>query len=402
VDDLIGAIVKKFPKTLTEPTDIASLKVLTQSNSSNFTVTNLDNRQRLTAVPDDSTVVVTVRSPTGASVPISGDHERLWLLLYQAKVAGDFLQIIQANPALPFSGTSLYIRESYKEIYTIINNMCTQKSRFLLLGNPGIGKSCFLIYMLYRLLAEKKTVVLRRSSELVCYLFTNGQVTSTGNVSDFAAILNNPDVWYLCDTIPEPGTVAAKTVLTCSPSRQNFKLFEKYQQRQTLYLPIWNLDEVHLLRTVFRDIAEAKVTEQFGKIGGIPRYIFAEEDLDVLISKGLNRSFEKITEATGELDGTEDFSHILIHIVPENQYAAYSLNFASKYIGSLVLDRFQQREIQKLRNFLGASNQIPFSKRLKGGLFEAWAHQILQKGGKFSIRCLEQKKRKINIDHSTL
>jgi len=317
--------------------------------------------------------------------------QRLWQDLYNASIDGDFLKMKQANPKrLPFPGNLLFIRESYTEIYKIIFTS-TDYSRFLLLGNPGIGKSCFLIYLLYRLLLERQTVVLRRSGDLLCYLFHNGQVTSSDNIAHYDGILNVPSTWYLVDTVPDPGAVVAKTVLTCSPRRETYKLFERYQQRVTLYLPIWDSNELKCLqKNVFTDVTYYVMRERFGKVGGIPRLIFSKEDLDDEITKAMGRStFDKCTAATGVLEGGDDLSHVLIHILPQtDNFQKYSVDFASKYISGKLVKLFEQRELQKFRNFLGASGQIPIGGSLRGGLFEGWAHNILQKGGTFAIRKL--------------
>jgi len=166
-------------------------------------------------------------------------------------------------------------------------------------------------------------------------------------------------VWYLVDTVPDPGTVMAKTVLTCSPCRQNYKRFERYQQRMTLYLPIWNSDEVKLLQNVvFTDMAEATVNERFGKVGGVPRLIFSTTDLDKEIDRAMGRSsFEKCTESSGILEGGDDLSHVLIHIVPDIDYREYTVQFGSKYIADKLVELFIQKELQKLCSFLGWKSQ---------------------------------------------
>jgi len=321
------------------------------------------------------------------------DVVELWQDFYHAVVYGDFLKIKQANAKrLPFQGNLLFLRKCYTDILTIITSS-TDYSRFLLLGNPGIGKSCFLIYLLFELLQHKQTVVLRRSGDLgLCFLFQNGQVSCTANISDFVGVLNNPATWYLVDTVPDPGSVMAKTVFACSPRRDNYKLFERYQQRVTLYFPVWSYDEIIFARApLFSDMYADTVVDRFAKVGGIPRLVFSNEDLDDKIKDALGRSsFDKCTDATGVLEGENDVSHVLIHIVadPDQAYQKHTVNFASKYIGEELVKWFEVRERQKLRSLLGMSGRVPYSGRLQGSLFEAWAHQILVRGGKFPIRRL--------------
>jgi len=233
-------------------------------------------------------------------------------------------------------------------------------------------------------------VVLRRQRDMVCYLFSNRQVKATKNIADYYTTLNDPDVWYLVDTVPDPGGVRAKTVFTCSPRRTVFKEFERYLLRITLYLPTWTCPEVDQLRvTIFNTMDMNKMYERFDLIGGIPRLIFSQTNLEEAVSAAINRSsFEKCTQMNGILEGSEDISHVLVHLEPDQDYTDPVVKFGSSYIKQKLVEFFSDRELQKLRSFLTTSPQLTFSGSLRGGLFEGWADQILIRGGTFQTRNL--------------
>ncbi|CAJ0847754.1 1586_t:CDS:2 [Entrophospora sp. SA101] len=55
---------------------------------------------------------------------------------------------------------ALYVREEYKDIYhLLINNSSTGSChKFIVTGTSGVGKSCFLVYFLIRLLYECENI----------------------------------------------------------------------------------------------------------------------------------------------------------------------------------------------------------------------------------------------------
>src|SRR5947207_607657 len=71
-------------------------------------------------------------------------------------------------------------------------------TKFLITGTSGIGKSCFLIYVLIQLLCENATVIFQSSKYEYFYYFENLTMIS-GSFKDFLPI--NKSTWYLADGI---------------------------------------------------------------------------------------------------------------------------------------------------------------------------------------------------------
>ena len=74
---------------------------------------------------------------------------------------------IGENPII--GGSMLYIRECYSRFYDIVKKVGT----CAMIGVPGVGKSCFLIYFILRLLfesTEDQRVIFEPNSK-VLYLF---------------------------------------------------------------------------------------------------------------------------------------------------------------------------------------------------------------------------------------
>jgi hypothetical protein len=98
----------------------------------------------------------------------------------------------------------LFIRKSYRLLYQeLINKSKAGLKKFLITGTSGIGKSCFLIYLLMQLLCKDFTVIFQPINDEYLYCFENLELTR-GKYSDFLDILASPDTWYLADGITSP------------------------------------------------------------------------------------------------------------------------------------------------------------------------------------------------------
>jgi len=71
---------------------------------------------------------------------------------------------------------ALYVREEYKDIYhLLINNSLTgSHHKLVVTGTSGVGKSCFLIYFLIRLLYECENITIifqshKKSQKFYCF-----------------------------------------------------------------------------------------------------------------------------------------------------------------------------------------------------------------------------------------
>ena len=73
------------------------------------------------------------------------------------ELKGSFLDVPEV---VQFTGCdSLYIREAYTELHDLINKAENEKMHVVITGTPGIGKSLFAVYVLYRALKEGRDVL---------------------------------------------------------------------------------------------------------------------------------------------------------------------------------------------------------------------------------------------------
>ncbi|CAG8689323.1 7310_t:CDS:2 [Funneliformis mosseae] len=239
--------------------------------------------------------------------------------------------------------TKLIIRQAYNDLWNNINSSVESGifRRYTITGNPGIGKSYFLFYLLYILRCKGATVVFDRQIDKKYIIFTGENVYITFYDDMVESFLNNPTTWYLVDTKPPP-YVHAITILVCSPNKAYYKEFRKMLKSTIRYMPIWSWNEIVKCRNLlYTDIIDSELIKYYNHWGGIPRFVLekaGDPSQDLLLEQAIvSISLEKCLQSVGELDTSEEES---------------------------------------------------ITSSFRGQLFEGYVHNLLRNGGEFNIRNL--------------
>ncbi|KAH9180779.1 hypothetical protein EDB89DRAFT_66709 [Lactarius sanguifluus] len=154
----------------------------------------------------------------------------------------------------------LLVRKEYEDAYSELRSYQSipEESRgggVVVLGQPGIGKTCFLYYLLFRLLSEEKTVAFQRGDIFV--LFTETGVQICGSTGLDAAIIPH-GTWALADShtgferpceafLDASGAGTAWVVQTASPSKSNYERWQKEQDARLFWMQVVPFDELNAL-----------------------------------------------------------------------------------------------------------------------------------------------------------
>jgi len=189
------------------------------------------------------------------------------------------------------TNSELFVRECYEPLFssilghlrpaTVDSPLAQRERRFVIAGQPGIGKSVLIWVIAYRLLTEQPgRAIVYFDNTNTCYVIVPGEpvyicppvaVPKLPHSPELAAL--NPV--FLCDSIIPP-TPPFPCVVVSSPGRLARLASEELQQQYMpwLYVPVPTEEEVLRMREVaFQHEPEAIVRQRMALWGPNPRYV---------------------------------------------------------------------------------------------------------------------------------
>jgi hypothetical protein len=181
----------------------------------------------------------------------------------------------------------IFVRESYERLYDLL----FLEKYTLINGNPGIGKSYFALYTMYRLMQEKE-----KAYNIIYVNKVNGysafisedeiKVVSDLDCRDLTVRGNKErkeKTWYIHDCGTQLGkpdmlisSICGRTVVCSSPAKSKCADFVKKGDDygiSTLFMPPWSLLECQAWNTVGNQV---NYEERFWHWGGQARKVFSK------------------------------------------------------------------------------------------------------------------------------
>jgi hypothetical protein len=235
-------------------------------------------------------------------------------------------------------------------LYVAIRNVQIEDriASVVVTGSPGIGKSVFALYFMWRWYKENPTAdgfVYEDTLDELRYF-------SRKNVGS-ATVYTRKDRYKIPRGIPyfvdlkervEPVIAGAYwapqfTVVFSSPDNARFKEFLKTGRQ--LVMPPWQASEIleaHSLIPKYRQINREIVDSQFEIYGGVPRYVFGEKltegrrSMDeALNKKGVECSKKVFSLVHDEVEPA--LSHLILQMVPtDGTFQTYVLLPATYWV----------------------------------------------------------------------
>ncbi len=293
------------------------------------------------------------------------------------------------------------IRDCYLRLFDRIANR-VPLLRVSLSGTPGIGKTSFLIYFLWRLL-RSEIESLNKYPRILFHdkkgdrfvLHEDGSVYPLVDQPGYAEDQeNHPNMWYLVDSVAPELTRYLNILLVTSPNENLIKDHNKDAiPFCTLYMPLWDENEIEALIT-FKGGDSKVIHENKKKFGNIPRSLFTSQG-DSL--SGLEKAWEKavggVTRHTliNVLSGSEKDAkifHYVIHVdvpnwrnvdpVTENDFTGTRLKFASQMTQDAIIRNLCEVRSGELESLLEEAATASIASSLCGSIFEAYVLRIMQ------------------------
>lgn len=326
----------------------------------------------------------------------------------------------------------LFVRKSYVDLHTLIHDTYKSTLAVIITGNPGIGKTYFSLYELYRLSKKQPTYdgvkyVVYTSVPLnlhFCFCFGSDECIPINDIGEVAKFLD-PEAIYLFDAgykgdgrCISPVLGARRTIVFSSPAEKNYKLFRDSlppphdcsMRYVTLYMPVWSWDELETWCELRKEPADQRtlIKEKFMVQGGIPRYVLepalTTDSLKEKVSTVITTNSFNVLLNMGGNQNTDKVSHQIFHLKLDNKqvtgegeeedvseeeqidYGKASLTFASLFVREAVFREYKQKCQSHIVNKIAAKRRL--FDQTDADLFELCVHSGLTKGGKFNVRCL--------------
>ncbi|KAG2966606.1 hypothetical protein PC120_g27073 [Phytophthora cactorum] len=243
---------------------------------------------------------------------------------------GDWLEFPALLPLT--ERQKLYVRCSYKSIATqALTKVDPNRRKYAVItGTPGIGKSVFVYYVMWRLIKDKMRVLFITRQPPIYFdgstIHECKQLPYSGNQQFWS-----PDLWCLVDSV-DPTNVAGMPIECCSvllastPRRDCIGEFKKLVPTpDVFYMPLWTTEELATIASMYPHAAVAW-QNRFECLGGVPRLVLQDIETDPqawLMSACNSCSLDDcimLVSIYSEVNSKTKIAQILIHIHSQEPY----------------------------------------------------------------------------------
>ncbi|KAI8828112.1 hypothetical protein BJ741DRAFT_713848 [Chytriomyces cf. hyalinus JEL632] len=302
----------------------------------------------------------------------------------------------------------LFVRKCYEDVFALLMNRIGQGLEcFGISGTPGVGKSLFVIYILYRLLKDRDAfpvvatpsastsassssllasssrsfkpirVLYHAGSSYICYDLETYSVVGKSKL-DAEVIVRQPDTFYIIDgRDSQPAPSSCVSLFIASPRSDHYKEFVKQRKAMEWYFPTWASAELQSCHDgCYLTLPMVTVLERYRRYGGVARSIFYPNQ---------PKAPDKMEAALADVDAVKGVRNIgnptkiFLHVIvsDDGQYQFKCVDIASDYIGEQLWEKHAAQMITNLKEmFGGCPNEI------SRHLFEIYGHRVFSTGGR--------------------
>ncbi|KIL69383.1 hypothetical protein M378DRAFT_21547 [Amanita muscaria Koide BX008] len=275
-------------------------------------------------------------------------------------------------------------------------------------GQPGVGKSVFLIYVLLRRLANGMTTVYCDRGAYVHIFDDTGvrrltlsdgsRIPELDNNSECCALVNLGDKLKLVPDVFYPQLRKGRVVVATSPSKEHWRSFSHEHLARVCCMPTWEWGPLYFASLLYAhkdlntfDLDHCETLQStYSVFRGIPRFCFWSLNPIVLrMQKAeIKNALDSITflddfahAISGQLPFNPNTSHRLVRVEPvDNEWLMTRTEIKSNHIAELIFERIRiltkARFLEKLMEYLA----YPNAHGPAGILFEQAAHYSIRKG----------------------
>ena len=319
---------------------------------------------------------------------------------YSSESKIDFIEMLDFPPMVNLNPeySRVYVRLCYVALFAKLVEL-VRKGRFnaMVTGNPGVGKSYFYLYVIFRFIKDpsllgKWRLVINSGEH---FHILNGDTFEAVHPPEILAIQSDKDILRLVDGKTAPGKLTGwkgSTVLFSSPSNASLEnrptdLMKGYESYY-FFMPVWEDEELkdanELLDVSLRQ-SEAELMKKVELAGHIPRFVLLKETtLDMLLmdiravlnTANLLSLLSFVKEKIGV--GDSNYSHRFLKMAPMDSSrtvrAGFCLDFLSRGISRLALIESEKQVVAEFKKF-ALENKDSDSAKFRGTIYEFLIHR---------------------------
>ena len=312
----------------------------------------------------------------------------------------------------------LFVRSCYNDIWGQIDQhyftggqFVTDRRTvdgFVVSGNPGIGKSCFLDFCLHKLLEMRKSVCYFYGKDNSAIIFKADGTVEEYKIADNHDGAFASEVDFLLIDPPENGDAnflggrkglkKKKFILAVSPDRNNCQAIRKDTSTIELYMGTCSLQESKGMRVTCyeQEVTEERLVLRYEEFGGIPRCLFQlylGDDEDKTLNKYRDHQLAALEDVVANpkridnMVSSDIFKSLwtIYHMEPvidannNVDYGKYTIGPCCSNAAIRIRDHLMKKEVRELWEiFLSTRRELG---ALRGIRYEAYAHKkILTEG----------------------
>ena len=289
-----------------------------------------------------------------------------------------------------------YVRDCYKEIADIM--LKKRPHRMSLLGSSGIGKSNFMVYLIWHRFqdSELKDFPVFLHQRDIIYRFQKGEepkkvgANTLWSGPEQALYIMDADIdvehGVYCQSL---WITSARRPETAASSTEHFKQADNCGGQ--FFMPPWTLTEMLSGEVMtLHKLNEEVVKERFGIFGGTARLVLrldetrAGVDRRKLVEAVQSADALQCLKVSSDMKALSRTTHLLVKMMPWPDFIWFDVQLSSPYVRQELVKRNRQDNSEELwkRMREGMITGIGFA------LFEEAFHQFMQDKsiGKFKLR----------------
>ncbi|KAJ3231730.1 hypothetical protein HDU78_007554 [Chytriomyces hyalinus] len=294
---------------------------------------------------------------------------------------------------LPEKLKKLYVRLCYEDVFDLLVEGVEDGLKFFAItGTPGIGKTPFFIYLLYRLMKSRSVGNLQSSPRLLnatrivfqtseiyqCFDLVKQEVFHVEDV-EAAKLVRESNTLYIITATDIPVIPSScVTLFIASPVSEEYQQFVNKARILKLCFPVWTELELNACRKYcYPDVPEELLLKRLWLFGGIPQYIFqsgllvTHDDLEAALADKHAANRIRNVALDREMNGNV---HMLMHMVvsEDGQYRHVKGTMASKKITERLFDNYPEQMLFILQEELRRDEIRMRFASLFGNAERAW------------------------------